>query len=529
MSDNSSSIKFDLYIENACIIDGSGKNGFSGAVGVCCDKITYIGPSLPCETKEKIDAKGYILSPGFIDIHGHSDFSILLNPDAISRLNQGVTTEVTGNCGLSSAPLFGEAWRRWNERYAKKNLSVDWHEPEEYFRRLIDCGTGINIVPLLGHTNLRTCIAGYNDVKFEEPEFEQICDITSKYLQSGYWGISLGLAYPPGIFADEKELRAILAQLKKHNALLAVHLRNESDLVEESLLEILKVNLDYDVPLQISHLKAFGKKNSYKVDNLLSMIEEYSQKSRSGIHFDRYPYTAFCTDLDFILPQNLFEGGYAKALERLKDKKIINETVEYLKTKFSIDDASAIHISSTSASKNSFLGKSLTDIVDRRDPDFWLKIINFLIEINFEADAVFFLMDKNNLRKIISHPFAIIGSDSSVKSYVEPGKPHPRVYGTFPEFLRLVIDEKIMAIEEAVYKITFAPAKKLCLEKRGLIKENYYADLVLWNPDQINGVASFTEPKVKPRGIIKVWVNGKDSLKMEQEKFSGRLLLRGKD
>ena len=145
----------------------------------------------------------------------------------------------------------------------------------------------------------------------------------------------------------------------------------------------------------------------------------------------------FGTDLDYILPQHLFEGGYDKALKRLNNKKIRNETVEYLKTNYSIADASAIVISSVASSKNWFLGKSLTDIVDKNDPDFWLKIIDFLIDINFEADAVFFLMDEHNLRKIISHPFAIIGSDSSVKSYDEPDNPHPRTYGTFPEFLRI--------------------------------------------------------------------------------------------
>ena len=278
MSDNPSSMRFDTYIENACVVDGSGNKRFSAAVGICGDKIVYIGSSVLCEAKEKIDAQGYILSPGFIDIHGHSDFSIMINLDAVSRLNQGVTTEVTGNCGLSSAPLYGEAWRRWNERSAKKNLSVDWNEPEDYFNKLIRSGIGINIAPLLGHTNLRTCIVDYNDTRFTKRQLAQLAGLADKYLQRGYWGISFGLAYPPGIFADDKELRTIFAQLKKHNALLSVHLRNESDLVEESLLEILKLNEDYDVSLQISHLKAFGKNNFYKVDKLLSLIEKKSKK-----------------------------------------------------------------------------------------------------------------------------------------------------------------------------------------------------------------------------------------------------------
>ena len=465
MSDKSSQMRFDTYIENAYIVDGSGNKGFSGSVGVCADKIVYMGKTVQCEAVEKINAQGYILSPGFIDIHGHSDFSILMNPDASSRINQGVTSELIGNCGLSSAPLYGEAWKRWHERYSRQNLDVNWHEPEEYFQRLTDSRTGINIVPLLGHTNLRTYVVGYKGVELNGADLEKFSGLADKYLRSGYWGISLGLAYPPGIFADEKELRTIFGRLKEHDSMLTVHLRSESDLVEESLLEILELNEDYDVAVQISHLKAFGRKNFAKAANLLSFIEKFSAKSKAGIHFDRYPYTAFCTDLDFILPQNLFEGGYTEASQRLKDTQIRNEIIEYLKENFSIDDASAIRISSISKSKGEFLGKTLTDIADKNSPDFWAEILNFLIDINFEADAVFFLMDEDNLRKIISHPFAIIGSDSSVKSYDEPDNPHPRTYGTFPEFLELVIREKIMTIEQAVYKITSAPAKKIGLEK----------------------------------------------------------------
>ena len=218
--------------------------------------------------------------------------------------------------------------------------------------------------------------------------------MADKYLQKGYFGISLGLAYPPGIFADETELRAIFTQLKKHNSLLSVHLRNESDFGEQSLLEILKLNEDFDVPVQISHLKAFGKKNAGKVDNLLSMIDRFSAESKSGINFDRYPYTAFCTDLDFILPQYLFEGGYAKAAQRLSDIKVKKEIAGYLKNKFSMDDASAIFISSTAKSKRKFLGKRLTDLTDKTDADFWIKIIDFLLEIKFKSDAVFFLWMK---------------------------------------------------------------------------------------------------------------------------------------
>lgn len=516
--------KISFIVRNAFIVKGDGSSGFMGSVGVCGDKIVTIEDDVEYSCNNIIDAGGLVLSPGFIDVHSHSDFSLLLYPYAESKIFQGVTTEVVGNCGLSSAPLHGEAWARWHGRWKKKGLTVDWHEPAEYFSKVEKSGVAINILPLLGHSNIRASIKGYSGGKLSGKELVVFKDLADKSVKQGYWGVSLGLAYPPGIFADQDELDTLFKVIKKNDVFLSVHMRDEGPSVEESLAEIIRLATAHDVRVQISHLKAYGRKNWSKIDRLIEQID-HAKAAGLDICFDRYPYIAFNTDLDWIMPQEIFDGGIDKAYERLSNSGFKKETADILNQRFSIDDADNIIISDCNV-KTEYVGQKLTEIVNRKSKTFWLDVINFLLDVRFGAEATFILMREANLKKIFSHSCVMVGSDSSIRSYDDSGCPHPRTYGTFPKFLRMVLDEKIINLEEAVYRITGFVAKKMRLKKRGLISDGYFADMVLWDPDKIDGNGTFSNPKIRPVGIKNVWINGEEVYENKSDFLPGKLLLR---
>lgn len=522
------SISGDIAFTNAVVLTGDNTPAFDATVVVRSGNIIYVGPSCAVESSLIVDVRNRILSPGFIDVHAHSDFSILLYPDAENKIRQGVTTEVIGNCGLSASPLYGAAWERWRNRWARKKLEVDWHEPPEYFERLRSAAPAINLVPLLGHTNLRTAVTGYAGKSLSHTELMQQEKLLSDMLQHGYRGISLGLAYPPGIFADRPELDLIFQCAHRYNVPITVHMRDEGPFVEEALREMIELSCAHNVSLQVSHLKSYGMKNHYKVDTLLHIIESAHTRG-IDVHFDRYPYTAFNTDLDIILPQQIFDGGHDRALERLvSDREYL---LTHLEQHFDRNDTSRITISQ--CAKREYVGMTLTEVIGEQQNAtlFWQRTLDFFRDIQFDAEANFFLMDEHNLAKIISHPLCMIGSDGSVKLYDEQGLSHPRVYGTFPRFLRMVIDNQLMPLETAVYKITGLPAEKFSLEKRGCIREGYCADLIVWDSEYINDNASYATPCVKPTGISSVWVNGECAM-LDGELTSSRagtVLLKGSE
>jgi len=315
--------------------------------------------------------------------------------------------------------------------------------------------------------------------------------------------------------------------IKKNSVFVSVHMRDEGPAVQESLSEIIRLATAHDVRVQISHLKAYGRKNWYKIDGLIKQMD-HARDMGLDISFDRYPYVAFNTDLDWIIPQEIFDGGIDKAYEKLNRPSIKKDIAGILDQRFSIDDADNIVISDYSA-KTEYEGQKLTQIVNRQSKTFWLDVIDFILDARFGVEATFILMHTKNLKKIFSHSCAMVGSDSSLRPYDGSGCPHPRTYGTFPKFLRMVLDEKIITLEEAVHRITGFVAEKLRLNKRGLISEGYFADMVLWDPDKIDGNGTFSDPKIRPVGIKNVWVNGIDVYEKKLDFLPGKLLLRSQN
>lgn len=518
--------RFDTVIYNAHLVFGDNRQPIRGMVAINGEKIAYAGPEIVFESVGSIDAGGQVVCPGFIDIHGHSDFSILLYPCAESKIYQGVTTEVTGNCGLSAAPLFGQAFERWRSRYAAKGLDISWHNHDDYFTRLRQQGTMCNIAPLLGHTNLRTSVKDYSGDSLTENEYNRIDELVDASFDAGCWGVSFGLAYPPGIFADEHEIIHIMDKVQKRGGYTSVHIRDEGPRVEESIEEVLKCARESGCSLQISHLKSYGKKNWHKLIQVVLMIDAAAQTGLD-ITFDRYPYCAFNTDLDALLPQHLFEGGHEQAAKRLQDSAVRRKTVGYLKSVYTADDADHIVIADIAASHAQLIGEKLSEIIDSAAPDFWVQYIDLLLAIEFTAEATFELMSEDNLKTVLTHPACMVGSDSGVRSYSDSSKPHPRTYGTFPQFLYTALHEQLMPLNEAIYKMTGFPAQKIGLTDRGIIREGWHADLVMINPDELTGLPTYDNPAQKVPAIKAVWVNGQRVVPENTNKnLPGKLLLR---
>ena len=522
---------FDLLIKNGLVVDGRGGEGEIADLAIRGEKISEIGNLPPGTAQRVIDATGRVVSPGFIDIHGHSDFKLLLDRKAKSRVSQGVTTEVGGNCGLSGAPLPGEMKRRLEEAYRKYDLCLDWSTFEEYVKRLGE-GLGINFVPLIGQNNIRASLMGEESHPASAKEIKKMKNLIVSTLEKGAFGLSTGLIYPPGCFATEDELIELCEVVGRKGGLYSTHIRGEGKHLLEAIEEAITVARRAGVKVQISHLKAAGESNWPKLKKAIQMITDAREEGLE-ITADRYPYTASCTDLDSILPLWVQEGGRRKELERLKDpelRKRISRGIE--KDYPSLEKWHDIMLSAVSRQKQ-LEGKRMGEIIVQRKQSPSQVLFDLLLEEETEVTAIFFSMSEDNLREVLTQPFSMVGSDSSLYlNHPSEGRPHPRTLGTFPRFLRrFVREDKILKLGEAVSKMTCQPAKTLGLRRRGQIREGYYADLTIFNLSTITDRATYEDPFSYAAGIDYTIVNAE--IVFEKGKCTGKLpgkvLRRGQD
>jgi N-acyl-D-aspartate/D-glutamate deacylase len=503
-------MRYSLIIRGCRVIDGNSTPAFKADLGIQDGIISAIGRLPDSEADMEIDGSGSVLSPGFIDIHTHTDFTILINPRAESKIRQGVTTEVIGNCGASAAPLYGEKLARVREQ--NQDLAVDWNTLGEYRARVNNQGTAVNLIPLTGHGDIRASVMGYNPRSPSRTEMNRMLELLRQSLEEGSRGLSTGLVYPPGVFSGFDELVELLSEVARSGGIYATHMRNESDRVEEAVEEAINLAEESGVSLQISHLKTQGRGNWHRLDNCLHNIE--SARSRGmDVHCDRYPYIASATDLDILLPSWTWEGGAKMELQRVSDpsvrKRIKNEIVK--------DDWESVVISRVMSEENRELeGRNLADIADDRGMDPVDCLFALLLEEELGVEALFFGMSRENLERILKKPYCMIGSDASARAdygILSRGKPHPRTFGTFPRVLGELVRGGVLLIEEAVYKMTGLPARKLGLKDRGVIREGAAADLVIFNQAKIRDRATYQNPQLYPDGIEYVIVNGEIVLK----------------
>jgi N-acyl-D-amino-acid deacylase len=524
---------FDLTIKNGLVVDGTGNPWFRADIGIKNGRINKIGDLHSIESKEVLDAKGLIVAPGFIDMHTHSDFSLLINPRAESKVRQGVTTDVVGNCGSSAAPLndfLKEEIRKTSPVLEEAKLKLDWSTMDEYLKRLDKNGVALNIVPLVGNGNIRALVMGYDARPPTKDELEEMRKVLGKALEEGAFGLSSGLIYPPSCYADTKELIELCKIVAQHGGIYTSHIRNEEDGLIDSVKEAIEIGEKSRVPVEISHHKAGGKSNWGKVKQTLKIIDEARNRG-IDVTCDVYPYLAGSTGLDALLPPYIWEGGIEKLIERLKNPKIrqrlrkeMKEGIKGWSSLLKDDGWNSIMIAYCKGHRD-FEGKTITEIVKLEGIDPFDFVFDLLIKEKASVSIVIFMMCEKDLRTVLQHPVSMIGSDSSAHApygVLGKGKPHPRTYGTFARILgEYVRKKRVLTLEDAIRKMTSLPAQKLKLRDRGLLREGAWADITAFDPKKVADRATYSEPLKYAVGIKYVIVNGK--LVVDQGKHTGAL------
>jgi len=519
---------YDLLIAGGVVYNGLGIPGRETDVAVKGDRIVHIAPGLDRGRAARvIDAAGLAVAPGLIDPHSHTDVELLVNPRAESKVRQGVTTEISGNCGFSAFPLnldsFVERQRLLKEKY---DLSLDWVDVNGFFDRLESGGMALNYATLLGHGTLREAVIGQEDRQSEDHEIETMKTLVEEHLRAGVFGLSSGLIYPPGIFAQAEEIIELCRVVASHGGVYSTHMRDEGDYLMESVEESIKVARETGVSLLISHLKLAYPRNWSKIHAVLSRISEV----RAGgvdIMADRYPYTATSTFLSVFFPRWAREGTITEFLQKTKGttvEKRLRESIRAQEEKIGSWDN--ILISSVLTEKNRHLpGKSILQAAREAGKDPYDFIRDLLIEENDQVGMINFSLNEETFKRIICHPLVVIGSDGwALAPYgkLADGKPHPRSYGTFPRMLgRYVRDEKLMSLGHAIEKMTSLTAEKFGIAGRGRVMKGYFADLVLFNPDTVMDLSTWEDPHRYGRGIEYVIVNGE--IVIDQGEHTGRL------
>ncbi len=504
---------FDILIKNARIVDGTGSPSFEGSIGIKGEKISAVGDLYESQAETIIDAKGLAVSPGFIDIHAHSEFTLLADPRGEGKVMQGVTTEVSGNCGLSAGPLYGEYFERRKGDLKELGLELSWHDLDTYLEILETAGTSLNFATLIGHGNLRGSVVGYGNRKPTHEEMEKMKSLLRDSMKAGGFGLSSGLIYPPGVYSETEELIELAKVVKEFGGFYASHMRSEGEKLLEAISEAIRIGEESGIPVQISHLKTGGERNWHKLEGAFELIEAARERG-IDVTADRYPYTASSTDLDAILPSWAYEGGVEAELKRLSDPDTRDRLKNDILTQHPKDDYwETVMVAAVDTEKNrGFEGKTMAEVAREMGKEPCEALFDFLLEERLRISAIYFSMSEENLRKILRKDYVMVGSDSSARAINGPtrlGKPHPRTFGSFPRILsKFVREEKVLTLEDAVRKITFLPAHRLGLNDRGVIKNGAFADLVIFNPERVHDTASYTEPYSYPMGIRHVIVNG---------------------
>ncbi len=502
---------FDLIIKGGTVIDGTGKDGFPADVAVKGDKIVAVGNLKGAGARLILDARGRIVCPGFIDIHAHSDVTPFINPNCESKIHQGVTTELNGNCGWSGFPIVPSDLKKLvKEEYGeRKRWSLS-----ELFNLLEKRGTSVNYAILVGHGTVREAVMGMQRRAPTKQELEQMKALVKEAMEQGAFGLSTGLEYPPGMFADTEEIIELCKVVARHGGFYATHMRSEDVKLIEAVEEALEIARRAELPLEISHLKAAGRANYWKMDRVLEMIEK-AKKEGIDVNADRYPYTAFSTTLTIFFPEWAHEGGMKKFLARLKDpetrKKMRKETELNVETANSWDNILIVKVKTKKNTK--FVGKTVAEAAELAGKDPFNFACDLLLEEKGEVMMVGFGMSEENTIKVLTHPLTMLCSDGSSLAPYGPlsgGLPHPRNYGAFPRFIsRYVREKKVLSLPEAIKKMTYMPAQKMGLKGRGHIAEDKFADIVVFDFNTIKDTATFLNPHRYPEGIDYVIVNGK--------------------
>ena len=516
-------------ITGGTVVDGTGKAAFRGDVVVDGDRIVDVlhSDGAPAtlnsqlSTLNFIDASGCLVTPGFVDAHTHSDAYLVIEPDAPSKISQGVTTEVNGQCGGSVAPRYGEA-RLSSDWAALLGDRLTWRSLAEYRDVLSSARPAVNTVQFVGHNTLRSSVVGYCGRPSTDDELKKMSRLLEESLDAGGWGLTTGLIYQPGRYSTPQEVVALAKVAAAKGGYYATHMRSEGDSILEAIDEVLDLVRATGIRAEISHLKTSGRRNWHKID---AVIEKIGGAVAEGLLLgsDRYPYCAAGTDLDIVLPDWAQEGAAKAEMERLSDPAARARIEDEIDA--SDRDWSTVMVGGTWSDENrQYSGRTIAEImrqetsdvfaassqVSRLSPSPGALVCEILVRDGCKTGAFFFGMSEENLAKIYSQPWIVPGSDASLRAPWGPlgaDHPHPRAYGTMPEFYR-----RVRALgfsrEETIARMTSVPARRFGLRGRGVLEKGAFADIAVWSEGEFASAATYVEPHKFASGVKCVMVNG---------------------
>lgn len=515
---------YDIIIMNGRIVDGTGNPWFYGDVAIRGDRIVKVGRVGPARAARRIDARGMIVAPGFIDMLGQSELNLLIDPRAESKVFQGITTEVTGEGG-SVAPLNDYILKEIEPFLKHFNITADWRTIGEYFSRLERSHAAINLATYVGATQVRQFVLHDENRAPTAAELEEMRKLVAQAMEDGAVGISTSLVYAPAFYAKTDELIELAKVASRYGGVYATHMRNESNSIIPALDEAIRIGADANIPVEIFHLKMAGKPNWGKMRDIIARIEAARARGLD-ITADQYPYVAGATSLGAAVPPWAHEGGTAKFIERLKDPA----TREKLKREMRAPSnnwenfylgaggGEGILVSSVlNRDLARYEGKRLNEVARMMvksggTPDEIDALFDLLIADNAQTSMIVFLMSEDDIKLALKQPWVSVGVDHGAVALSGPlaeGKAHPRGYGAFPRILgRYVREEQVLSLEEAIRKMTSLAANRVHLVDRGLLKAGFAADIVVFDPQQIRDVATFEDPNRLSVGVRHVIVNG---------------------
>lgn len=521
----SSDEAFDLVIKNGSVIDGIRNEPYRADIGITGERIKRVGDLRRAKAKTAIDATGRIVSPGFIDIHTHTDIEILINRKAESKIRQGVTTELGGNCGSSPFPM-KQPLPDYERRLAEEaDITIDWTDLKGFHSAIESKSAAVNHATLIGQGTIRGYVMGDEQREPTADEMEQMKRFVAEAMEQGAFGLSTGLEYTPSGFAETQELIALCTIVADYGGFYATHIRSEDKAVLEAVGEAIHIAETAGLPLEIAHFKAVGKTNWWKLPLMIDLIERSAERGLN-VTADRYPYIAYSTGLTILYPQWALDGGLEQLINRLKDKETRQSMKADTLKKVRGYGWDKIVISNLDKKHNQWLiGKSIGEAAAKKNADPYEFMCDLIIDEESNVSHIGFGMNEETTETVLEHPLVMLGSDgSSLAPYgpLSEGKPHPRNYGTFPRFLGYYVRErKLLTLPEAIKKVTSMPAAKMGLRNRGSLKEGNFADIVVFDPKNIADKATFIEPHQYPVGIDYVLVNG--TIVIDHDKHTGKL------
>jgi N-acyl-D-amino-acid deacylase len=518
---------YDLLLQGGKIMDGAGNPWYWGDVAVTGGKIAAIGNLKGAPAKRTIDVSGLMVAPGFIDMHTHSDLTLLANPLGESSIRQGVTTEVVCSCGLGPAPTTTEKIPliKNSIAFVPDGLDWSWRTFDDFLNKYGEIGgTSTNVVPLVPQGAIRIAAMGFDNRVPTDTELAYMKRLVAESMEAGGWGFATGLIYTPGKYAQTQELIELSREAAVRGGIYVSHIRGEGETLLESVDEAMAIGKTAGMPVHISHHKASGKANWGKVNDSLRMMEE----ARAGgldVTSEVYPYTAGSTSMTTLLASWAHEGGILALFERLENpemrarlKKEMREGLPGWENMALANGWENMVIAWVKSGRRPDVeGRNLAELAarDGKDPEDF--VIDLLISEKDMAafDCVYmvaFSMDEDDVRTVLKHPLCMIGSDGrAVAPYgiLKRGKPHPRYYGTFARVIgKYAREEKVISMQEAVRKMTSMPAQRIGLRDRGLLREGFRADITVFDPDKIIDRSTYAEPHQYPAGVPFVIVNG---------------------